>query len=269
MKTSMVFPIRFWALVLASLLVYQFSSEAVADSCKFEKKIDMTLDLSNSELLAISAVAGDLEVNGVSGSDQALIRGRACVSEESWLDDSKVETKAGKHAEITVILPDTDGGWSFMGRGNYRWIDLQIQVPDDLALEVRDSSGDLSLENVASVRVQDSSGDIEISNVHGAVSVQDSSGDIDVDEIDGDFTVDADSSGDIYVEDVTGTVLVVKDSSGDIRATRVSNDVIVERDSSGDIRATDVGGDFRVLKDGSGSITANDVRGEVDVPRAD
>ena len=52
MKTSMVFPIRFWALVLASLLVYQFSSEAVADSCKFEKKIDMTLDLSNSELLA-------------------------------------------------------------------------------------------------------------------------------------------------------------------------------------------------------------------------
>ena len=42
MKTSMVFPIRFWALVLASLLVYQFSSEAAADSCKFEKKITIT-----------------------------------------------------------------------------------------------------------------------------------------------------------------------------------------------------------------------------------
>lgn len=267
MKTSMVFPIRFWALVLASLLVYQFSSEAVADSCKFEKKIDMTLDLSNSELLAISAVAGDLEINGVSRSDQALISGRACVSKESWLDDSNVETKAGQRAEITVILPDTDGGWSLLGRGNYRWIDLKIQVPDDLALEVKDSSGDLRLENVASVRVQDSSGDIEISKVHGAVSVQDSSGDIDVDEIEGDFTVDADSSGDIYAEDITGTMLVVQDSSGDIRATRVSDDVIVERDSSGDIRATDVGGDFRVLKDGSGSITANDVRGDVDLPR--
>jgi len=269
MKTSMVLPIRFWAIVLACLLVFQFSSEAVADSCKYEKKIDMTLDLSNSELLTISAVAGDLEVSGVSGSDQASIRGRACVSKETWLDAANVETTTGKHAEITVNLPDSDGGWSLLGRDNYRWMDLKIEVPDDLTLEIKDSSGDLSLENVASVQVQDSSGDIEISNVHGAVSVQDSSGDIDVDEIEGDFTVDADSSGDIYAEDITGSVLVVKDSSGDIRATRVSEDVIVERDSSGDIRAADVGGDFRVLKDGSGSITAKDVRGEVDIPKAD
>lgn len=37
MRTSMVYPIRFWALILAALLLYQFSAEAVAGSCKLEK----------------------------------------------------------------------------------------------------------------------------------------------------------------------------------------------------------------------------------------
>ena len=36
----MVFPIRFWAVVLAGLLAFYFSNEAVADSCKYKKEID-------------------------------------------------------------------------------------------------------------------------------------------------------------------------------------------------------------------------------------
>jgi hypothetical protein len=262
----MAYPIRFWAFVLTCLLVYQFSSDAAADWCKFEKEIDMTMDLSGSDVLAVSAVAGELEIVGVSNSDQAVIRGKACASKESWLEESRVDTKTGRHAEISVNLPATNGSWSLFGN-NYVWLDLYIEVPESLMLEVRDSSGDLSLDNIAGVQLQDSSGDIKITNVRGAVSVRDSSGDIDIEDIEGDFTIDADSSGDIYVKNINGTVLVKQDSSGDIRISHVSDNVIVERDSSGDIRVSDVGGDFRVLKDGSGSISSNDVRGEVQLPQ--
>ncbi len=266
MRTSMVYPIRFWTLVLSCLLIYQFSTEASADWCKFEKEIDMTLDLSASDVLAISAAAGDLEIIGVSGSDQAVIRGKACTSKESWLEESKVNTVAGRHAEITVELPNTDGGWSLFGN-KYAWLDLEIEVPQELALKVKDSSGDIRIKNTASVQIKDSSGDIEVEDARGPISIRDSSGDIDIDEAMGDLTIEADSSGDIYANDINGTVLIKQDSSGDIRISRVSNDVVVERDSSGDIRVTDVGGDFSVLKDGSGDIHSSEVRGKTQLPR--
>jgi hypothetical protein len=265
MRSAMIYPIRFWAFVLGCLLIYQFSTEAAADWCKFEKDIDTTLDLSASEVLAISAAAGDLDVVGVSGSNEAVIRGKACASKEAWLEESGVSTIEGQRAQVNVDLPDTSSGGSLFGN-NYAWLDLHIEVPKDLALEIRDSSGDVLLKNVASVQLQDSSGDIKIENVRGPVSIHDSSGDIDIDEAVGDITIESDSSGDIYASDINGTVLVVKDSSGDIHVSHVSENVVVERDSSGDISVSDVGGDFRVVKDGSGSIRSSDVKGEVHLP---
>ena len=265
MKTSMTYPIRFRVLVLAGTMLYLFSSMAMGDSCKFEKNIDLTLDLSDSKSLSILAVAGDLDVSGAPGSDLAVIRGRVCASKEKWLDESLVSTSGGTHASIEVDLPSSDKGWSWSGY-NYVWMDLSIEVPDSLALEVKDSSGDMFLRNIAAVEVKDSSGDIEIVNALGPVSISDSSGDIDVDKVEGDLTIESDSSGDINAGDINGSVLVVKDSSGDIDVSDVSQNVVVERDSSGDIKATHVGGDFRVLKDSSGRISSNDVTGEVQVP---
>lgn len=265
MRTSMIFPIRFWALVLACLLLYQFSTEASADWCKFEKEIDLTMDVSASRLLAISAAAGDLEIVGVSGAKEVTIHGKACASEESWLEESGLSTTTGQRSEIFVNLPDVSGGWSLWGN-RYASLDLHIEVPTELALDIKDSSGDVLLKNTAAVKLQDSSGDIEIVDSLGPVNIRDSSGDIDIDGSDGDITIEADSSGDILVEGIKGSVLVKRDSSGDIQISDIRNNVIIERDSSGDISANEIGGDFRVLSDGSGSIRSNDVEGDVQIP---
>ena len=260
----MTYPIRFWAVVLIILLAFQFTSEVSADWCKYEKDIDLTLDVADSQSLAITAAAGELEVIGVSGSDNAVISGKACVSKEDWLEGSKIHTETGKRASIEVELPNASG-WSFTG-SSYATMDLKVEVPQDLTLDIRDSSGEMLLKNIAAVEIKDSSGEIEIEDARGAITINDSSGEIDIDGAEGDVTIESDSSGDIYARDVSGSFHVVRDSSGDIRVSHVSKDVVVERDSSGDIRATDVGGDFRVLKDGSGDIVANDVQGEVDIP---
>lgn len=283
MRTSMAFPIRFWAVLLVILLVYQFNTPASADWCKYEKKIDLTLDLSDSDVLAITAAAGNLEVRGIAGSDQAIIRGRVCVSMPAWLDEAEVKALPGKRAQIIVNLPDSNGGWRLFG-SHYASLDLEIELPQDLALEVRDSSGDARFRNIAALELQDSSGSIEIEgaagpvsikdssgnidieNVGVALSIRDSSGDIDIAQLAGDLTIEADSSGDIRGRDIDGSVLVKKDSSGDIRMTQVTHDVIVEIDSSGDITVRDIGGDFRVLTDGSGSIRSQGVQGEIQTP---
>ena len=265
MRTSMTYPIRFWAFLLVCLVIFQYSSEAVADWCKYEKDIELSIDLSNSDILAIAAAAGELDIIGVKNSNEATILGKVCASKEAWLEDTRIETTTGKHAQINAVLPEYKSGWSIMG-GNYLTLDLRIEVPENLSLQVRDSSGDLSLENVADVNLQDSSGDIEIENARGELVIKDSSGDIDIDQLDGNLTVIADSSGDIYIENVRGEVLVKRDSSGDIRVAHVSENVIVEHDSSGDISARDVGGDFRVYKDGSGSIRSSNIKGQTELP---
>ena len=267
-RTAMTFSIRFWAIALAALLIYQFSTEVSADSCKFEKNIDKTLDESKSEILVISAAAGDLDVIGVSGTGQVVIHGRVCASKDTWLEQSDVTTSSGKRARIDVDLPSTDGGWLSFGN-SYVWIDLTIEVPEGLALDIKDSSGDMLLKNIAAVQIKDSSGDIEVENALGSISISDSSGDIEIDGADGDVTIESDSSGDIDATGINGTVLVKADSSGDIEVSHVNDNVVVERDSSGDISANDVGGDFRVLKDGSGSISSSNVMGEVEIPAKD
>jgi len=265
MKTSMTYPIRFWASLLVCLLIFQYSSSATADWCKYTTDIELTLDLSDSETLAISAAAGELEIIGVAGADEAVIRGKVCASKEAWLEESRIATTSGKQAQINVVLPEHESGWSIIG-GNYLRLDLRIEVPENLTLEIRDSSGDLSLKNVADVNLQDSSGDINIENARGELVIRDSSGDINIDQLDGNLTIIADSSGDIYVENVRGEVLIKRDSSGDIRVAHVSENFIVELDSSGDINARDIGGDFRVYKDGSGGIYYKDIKGQTELP---
>lgn len=241
------------------------AGSAHAASCRYEKAIDVTLDLAGSELLSVAAAAGDLIITGRPGATEARVRGKACVSEEEWLNEAEVHIEGGRNASIAVSLPGTDG-WGF-GFNRYAYLDLDIEVPTGLALDIRDSSGDMAVRGTGPVNIHDSSGDIELEDVNGGAVLKDSSGDIELRRIVGDVIVRQDSSGDIYGRDIRGSVLIEHDSSGEIRFEQVSGDYVVEHDSSGDIVADTIGGDFRVLRDGSGEIRHTDVSGEVEVPR--
>lgn len=241
------------------------SSGLQASDCKFEEKINQALDLAGSDELSVLARAGELRIKGVKGSEVATISGRVCVSEEKWLEQSGVKTSGGKQAEISVELPDIGDDWSW-GDNHYAYLDLELEVPESIGLNVKDSSGDVEMEGVGAVTLRDSSGDIDIALARGPVVINDSSGDIELSKISGDVTIESDSSGDIRGKDIEGTVLVENDSSGDIRFSDVGKDFVVKRDSSGDISANRVGGDFTVQRDGSGEIRATDVNGEVNIP---
>jgi len=249
--------------LLPLVLLLPFSLQA--SDCEYSKDISQKLDLAGSEELAVMAAAGDLRVRGVSGSTQAVIKGKVCASKQEWMEQSRVETQGGKRAEINVVLPDTDGNWSLMGN-SYINLDLELEVPDLISLDVKDSSGDIDIRGVGALAVKDSSGDIDIEDSTGPVTVRDSSGDIELNDIERQVTIESDSSGDIRGSDIRGSVLVVSDSSGDISFRDVKENFIVERDSSGDISAVRIGGDFRVESDGSGEIDARDVKGSVDIP---
>lgn len=252
------------AVVGSVLMLCAFPAAAWDGKCDHEKTIDLNLDVSNAEILAVIAKSGKLVVQGDSGSDEVIIKGRACASSEEWLEESTIEARSGEQAKISVELPDTGSVWSLLG-DRYAFIDLELVVPDDLELDIVDSSGSMRIDDVGVLSIKDSSGSITIEN-SGALRLKDSSGSMKFSGINGDVTIVSDSSGSISGWDIDGSVLVKKDSSGSMKFEDVSGDVIIERDSSGGIAAYGVGGDFKVLKDGSGSIKSRDVRGEVSIP---
>lgn len=236
------------------------------NDCEYSRDFKLELDVSDSELLSVVAGAGTLVINGSDDASTVVIDGKACASEEEWLEDSDIRVREGDTAQIEVELPDIDNGWSFWGGGRYARLDLELVVPKDLALDIQDSSGSMKIRGAGAANIKDSSGSISVRDANGTVQVKDSSGSIGFERINGDVVILSDSSGSISGSDIRGSVLIKRDSSGSISFKNVARDFTVERDSSGSISADGVGGDFTVLKDGSGGIRSSNVEGCVSVP---
>jgi hypothetical protein len=217
----------------------------------YDEPRNATVNAAGATALKIDARAGQLRVTGRADITEVRVRGTARASSRGLLADIKLEAvRNGNEVTVRAVMPDfrdtRDRGWN-----EQAVLDLVIEAPATLALDIDDSSGDMTVEGVAGkMRIQDSSGNIRIRDAGSDVWIDDSSGGIDIRGVKGSVDVDEDSSGEIEVYDVTGSVHVGRDSSGSINVSRV-------------------GGDFVVERDGSGSIDYDGVKGKVDVPQKD
>jgi hypothetical protein len=233
---------------------------ALADNCDHFADRAAAVSADGAATIRIDAKAGSLRVHGVEGME-VRASGTACASDEELLDQIQLTAdRSGSEVRVVVEIPDSGGGWNRQAR-----LDLVVEVPKTIALEVNDTSGAMEVRDVAALEVHDSSGEIEIEDVAGDLRVEDSSGEIDIERVSGEVRIE-DSSGEIDIAHVERSVIIERDSSGEIDVAHVKGDVLVERDGSGGIYVEDVGGDFTVERDGSGSIRHRDVAGQVDIP---
>lgn len=249
-----MFPLALAAAALAA-------PPAAAQQCEHSAERTASVGASGAALARVAARAGTLRIEGRADISEVRARGRACASSREYLEQLQLRAvREGDAAVLEVRVPE------MRCAGNcYASLDLVVEVPSRLPVDASDSSGDLEIRRVASLRLRDSSGDASVFQVRGSVSITDSSGDVTVTDVDGDLLLN-DSSGNLLVREVGGQVLVERDSSGDIRIDGVGGDVAVQHDSSGDIRVNRVRGSFTVARDGSGSIHHSDVAGAVRVP---
>lgn len=246
---------HFIAAIAASIL----ATPAMAWNCDEERTINKEFDIGTLRDIQVQAGAGELSVKGSDQQGKISIVAKLCASDQDLL--AKMDVKTGiddDAASVETVLPKK---WS----GNYSAaIDLELVVPNNAQLKVKDSSGDLAIKDVSSLVLVDSSGDINLKNIDGEVELTDSSGEIKMRKI-GSAKL-TDSSGGIDVQDIANNFTVVVDSSGEIEVEGVGGDVLIKVDSSGSIDVKDVAGNFTVEKDGSGSISYDDVEGEVTIP---
>jgi len=250
-----------WVGLLLSTLT---CAVCAAEPCAYNAERNAELEMAGISRIVIDAGAGLLQVTGERARPMLTVKGNACAAQKAALDEIELRTRReGETAYVTAVLPDHL--WNA-----FDWIagelalDLVIAVPDNVALEIDDSSGSVELRNVGPTKVDDSSGSLQVSGVNGDLSVDDGSGTVTLREIRGNLTL-ADGSGSVSVASVTGNVRVRDDGSGSMTLRDVTGDVVIVRDGSGNIEIAHVGGGVTIGDDGSGSIDIRDVKQDVTV----
>ena len=232
--------------------------------CKHSAERSANIDASGVRLLELASGSGAVKIEGKAGLTRVIIRGKACASDADRLEDVTLETDR-EGSTIVVRANIQDKKWSEQNwSGNaYARLDVVVEVPEALAAEIEDGSGELDLSNLGDVRIRDGSGGI-VGNDMASVHIEDGSGEIELSDIRGEVDIE-DGSGEIDLTRVDGGI-VIEDGSGEITVRECKSSVRIS-DQSGSISVRDVAGYFVVDDDGAGSIDYDNVRGRVDVPR--
>jgi len=226
----------------AIILVMFTASLAHAGWKDYETEREVSLDAAGLSGIEIKAGAGSLEVNGVSGGDQILVRAIIQVpdaSEDKALEiiEKEMVLELQTNDDIAVL----DGYFDSSGWGDSPSMRLEVSVPERFSMDIEDSSGSIVVNDVTgNIKVDDSSGSIKMSHVGGTVSIEDGSGSINIDGVGGDVTLE-DGSGSIKLSDVNGSV-TIDDGSGSITIRDVAEDLIIIDDGSGSINYSNVQG---------------------------
>lgn len=284
--------------VVLVALTYLTTSLAAAQ-CAHAATHDLTTELEGITTVRVESRAGDVAVVGHADTTTVRAVGSACASSRAYLEDIQLEVvRTESTLTLRAVTPNV------MGFMVYARMDLVVDLPEGVALEIEDGSGDVDVRGVASLWLEDASGDVHASEV-GKVTVledgsgllsfvdvagdldiltdysgeiviervggsarigRDGSGDIDVRSVEGDVRIDEDASGNVAIQDVGNDVYIGNDGTGDIRIRNVGGSVTIDRDASGDIDIVGVGGDVAVGPAGSGRVRVEEVTGTVDVP---
>lgn len=213
---------------------------------------ELTLDAEDVQTLVAETGAGSLEIIGVEGLTQIKL-----VADIYSHDDSKMLLTLEKHANQAKLKADFESNTRISNYSPY--IDLKLQVPAGLALEIVDGSGAVFInKTTADIKLQDGSGELVI-NGGNHVSIDDGSGAIEVSQVNGNLAI-IDGSGDIQINDIKGSISI-DDGSGEIEVTNVQSTVTIN-DGSGDINVLNTKG-LTILTAGSGDVSFDKIDGPV------
>jgi hypothetical protein len=255
MRSCSPLPLALVAILPGALLAQDYTAPRTA-----------TVPARGAQRIEVIGRAGSLRIDGRAGATEVTVRGTARASSRARLEEVRLiaEVKNGT-IYVEADIPEHDWqGWD----DSYQALDLTIEVPAQLPIDVEDGSGDLEIRNVGDLDVRDGSGEMIIEHVAGRLRVKDGSGSVRITDVRGD--VDAsDGSGDLEIRDVQGGVDVDRKGSGELRVANVTKSVHVGSKGSGTVDVSRVGGDFVVDQKARGDIEYADVKGRVDIPRTE
>lgn len=253
------------SLTLIAVMMSPLTSPlTLAQDCRHEKDLSFSVDADGIKQILLDVGAGYLRISGDENATQIQVNARACANPKERLEGLDLEHRQ-RTGELQIeTTAEAFVGFNLIG-SNYARIDMDIVIPQSMALSIEDGSGDIDIRNlVGNVQINDGSGSIELTAIEGDIDINDGSGDIQVVDVTGSARV-TDGSGDISIRQITGDVVIPDDGSGSVRIDDVGGNVLIENDGSGSIRVDNVEGDFTALDTGSGSVNYGGIGGRVEV----
>lgn len=227
------------------LILMMFTASLVhAAGIEYEEVRNLNLSTEGISTLEIETGAGSLDVIGASGTDEIVVTATIQVAEDDEekarkVIESGIVLSLEKSGDAAVLKSYFEGG--FMNFGDSPRVQLEVRVPERLALNIDDGSGSIVVQSVSgNIELEDGSGSILLTNVGGDVEIDDGSGSISVEGVNGDLII-GDGSGSIKVRDVAGSV-TVDDGSGSINVSDVEKDLIIEEEGSGSLNFSNIRG---------------------------
>jgi len=219
-----------------------------------------TANASGATSIRIANGSGRLTVTGNPSATSVRATGTAHARSQRDLQDVKLVVE--RSGNVIDVHPDYDTG---MFDNCDCWMDLTVEVPTNVGLEVRDGSGGAELRNVGAVDLRSGSGGARIQGASGDVAMRTGSGHATATDVHGDVRASSGSGG-VTLERITGSVEIERSGSGSVSLSQVSGSVHVGSIGSGSVDANGVGGDLTVDRKGSGSVSYTGVKGKVSVP---
>lgn len=204
--------------------------------------------------LTVRLVAEDLRIRGIAGlSTVRVVDGSSYVTVQQNGDEVAIESAitSDRHSLLTF-------GHTFIGIGRDNYGTIDLEVPEEIACEIKTVSGDIQLQGLkGAVEARSVSGDVAARDLTRVVTLNSTSGDIELERcfLDGGEVIS--KSGDVSVHHSTihgllksysGDLDVQNTTLNDTDVTSFSGDVDLDgvtvqaaarlHTTSGDIRAT-------------------------------
>jgi hypothetical protein len=202
---------------------------------------------SYSNIKSIEVNGGWLDVTYEGGSGSEVKVDAYLASNES--DQDIVFVTLGDVLKISYQRSSNNNSWNNKNKGY-----IKITGPKEVALQLRNSSGSLMVNNISNEEtlLKVSSGKITASGINGNLDIQASSGSLKIDGVKGNVIAGV-TSGNADITDVSGDVQY-KSTSGSLDAENIAGEISVAL-TSGNARLSNIGS-LGSLKFTSGNIKA-------------
>lgn len=213
--------------------------------------VELPLTIKKGKTLKIDNPVGDVKVKG--GADSGSVKATAKVR---GIDQDEAKKRA---EEYTLVIEESDHHVQIRQPDvSGLQVDLEVSVPNGVAVEVRTLSGDLIvLDTEAGAKVNANSGNITLKGLNGPIDIVSQSGNVTVESIKTPSLTLENRSGDVTVKNVHGA-MNVRTASGDLTLSNCSGKSISLESVSGDVI-------LDLVEPITGSVSVRTVNGESSV----
>jgi hypothetical protein len=241
------------------------SAVTATAATEYERTLERSFTVQPGHVLELRTGKADIEVRPAAAGQPLLIKVHKKVEARSQEDADKIldsiETLFDQGAyAVNAEVKNGEPGLRWFGFVRvYPEIDVSVQLPPDMRLQMTSGSGDMDLSDLTGNFVCASgSGDIDAKRLSGSLSAKTGSGDLDVEEVSGQLLFES-GSGDLEA-DGAFPVFTITTASGDaeIRSSIQPQAPASIRTASGDIHLS-LPADARIqveARTASGSVKA-------------